>query len=259
MLMTKKYYWLKLKNDFFNQKEIKKLRRIAGGDTFTIIYLKMQLLSIKTGGIITFESTEENLAEQLVLELDEDVDNIKLTLSFLSANNLLEQVSEEDFLLNKVIEVIGSETDSAERVRRFRDKKKWQKTLQCNDDVTKSNTEIEIEIEIDKSKNKYSFENEIKRIRNVLPKEMSKNASSKPKLIKAIKEYGEEKIISSIKAYDKYVQGERQRGFKELRYCNEQTFWNGRYIDYLDNDKVLQDNDKKFLEPIVVYEEVEYE
>ena len=107
--------------------------------------------------------------------------------------------------------------------------------------------------------NKEIYSAQADNIRKVLPKEMTKNASSKPKLIKAIKEHGEEKLINSIKSYDKYVQGERQRGFKELRYCNEQTFWNGRYIDYLDNDKVLQDNDKKFKEPIVVYEEVEYE
>ena len=43
----KQYYWLKLKDDFFRQKEIKKLRKIAGGDTYTIIYLKMLLLAIK--------------------------------------------------------------------------------------------------------------------------------------------------------------------------------------------------------------------
>ena len=42
--MAKKYYWLKLKKDFFNSKEMKKLRRIAGGDTYTVIYLKMQLV-----------------------------------------------------------------------------------------------------------------------------------------------------------------------------------------------------------------------
>ena len=63
--MAKKYYWLKLKDNFFNQKEVKKLRRIAGGDTYTIIYLKMQLLSIKKDGIIEFEGTEKDLAEQL--------------------------------------------------------------------------------------------------------------------------------------------------------------------------------------------------
>ena len=35
MSNPKKYYWLKLKKDFFNQKEIKKLRKIAGGDTYS--------------------------------------------------------------------------------------------------------------------------------------------------------------------------------------------------------------------------------
>ena len=52
MSNNKKYFWLKLKDNFFNQKEIKKLRRIAGGDTYTIIYLKLQLLSIKKEGVI---------------------------------------------------------------------------------------------------------------------------------------------------------------------------------------------------------------
>lgn len=48
--MAKKYYWLKLRNDWFGDKRIKKLRSIAGGDTYTIIYLKMQLLSLKNEG-----------------------------------------------------------------------------------------------------------------------------------------------------------------------------------------------------------------
>lgn len=172
--MAKKYYWLKLKDNFFNQKEVKKLRRIAGGDTYTIIYLKLQLLSIKKEGIIEFEGTEKDLAEQLSYEIDEDIDNIQITLSFLIANNLIEEISENNFLLTKVPDCIGKEGASAERVRRHRERKaleekerkalEKQKTLQCNADVTasnmlvtKSNTEIEKEkeknIEIEKEKN----------------------------------------------------------------------------------------------------------
>jgi len=147
---TKKYFWLKLKTDFFNQREVKKLRKIAGGDTFTIIYLKMQLLSIKDEGKFYFEGTENNIAEQLSLELDEEIENVKLTLAFLSANDLIESISCDEYLLTKVPECIGTETDSAERVRRHRDRKKHLKALQCNTNVTKSNTEIEIEIEIEK-------------------------------------------------------------------------------------------------------------
>ena len=170
--MAKKYYWLKLKDNFFNQKEVKKLRRIAGGDTYTIIYLKLQLLSIKKEGIIEFEGTEKDLAEQLSYEIDEDIDNIQITLSFLIANNLIEEISENNFLLTKVPDCIGKEGASAERVRRHRERKaleekerkalEKQKTLQCNADVTasnmlvtKSNTEKEKEknIEIEKEKN----------------------------------------------------------------------------------------------------------
>ena len=55
--MSKKYYWLKLKDNFFNQKEVKKLRKIAGEDTYTIIYLKMQMIRIKKNGITELEET----------------------------------------------------------------------------------------------------------------------------------------------------------------------------------------------------------
>ncbi len=205
--MSKRYYWLKLKNDFFNQREIKKLRRIAGGDTFTIIYLKIQLLSIQSEGVLKFEGTEESLSEQLALELDEDEDNIKLTLAFLSQNNLIEQISDSEFLMPQTVESLGSEVDSAERVRRHRDKK----ALQCNadvtqsdDDVTKCNTEIEIEIEkeieldIEREKNDTPADT----VSDTLPK-----AKSKPKKITPAKSnYGEySNVLLTDEEYNKLL------------------------------------------------------
>lgn len=121
--MSKKYYWLRLKNNFFQQKEIKKLRKIAGGDTYTIIYLKLQLLSINNNGVLIFERTESSLIEQLALEIDEDVENINITLAFLRANKLIEEVKQDQFLLTKVPECIGKEGASAERVRKHRQRK----------------------------------------------------------------------------------------------------------------------------------------
>ena len=78
-MAEKRYYWLKLKEDYFNSPKIKKLRKIAGGDTYTIIYLKMQLLSIKNNGIIEFEKIEPTFQEELALKLDEDVENVSVT------------------------------------------------------------------------------------------------------------------------------------------------------------------------------------
>lgn len=168
---AKKYYWLKLKNDFFTNKKIKKLRKIAGGDTYTIIYLKMQLLSITNEGKLYFENIEDSFAEELALELDEDVENIKITLMFLIKNGLLVEINQEEFLLPETLECIGSETSKAELMRRKRDREKKMKLSGNNvtellPNVTKSYTEKEIdkekdkELDIDKNKEKKYFENE---------------------------------------------------------------------------------------------------
>ena len=144
---NKKFYWLKLKNDFFNQKEIKKLRRIAGGDTYTIIYLKMQLLSLKDNGKIYFDGIEDTFSEELALEIDEDPKNVEVTLLFLEKYGFIERVEENEYSLPQARESLGSETASAIRVRRHREK---EKSLQCNAPVTIGNTEIEKEIDIEK-------------------------------------------------------------------------------------------------------------
>ena len=149
----KKFYWLKLKNDFFSDKAIKKLRRIAGGDTYTIIYLKMQLLSLSNEGKLYYEGLEDAFYKELALDLDEDEENVRATLIFLESVGLLEKVSDEEYLLNAVPFLIGKESESAERVRRFREKNSL-KALQCNGEVTECNENVTIEKEKEKEKEK---------------------------------------------------------------------------------------------------------
>ncbi|XTR36669.1 phage replisome organizer N-terminal domain-containing protein [Paraclostridium tenue] len=174
-MANKKYYWLKLKEDFFRQKEIKKLRRIAGGDTYTIIYLKMLLLALKNDNKLYFEGVEEDFADELALELDEDGENVKMTLAFLQNQRLIEMINEDEYVLPQCKSMTGVESASAERVRRHRLKQKeQQKALHCNTDVTDSNKnettekekEIEIEKEIEKEQQhteKVVVDNEIER------------------------------------------------------------------------------------------------
>lgn len=151
MIDSKKYYWLRLKDDFFRDKEIKKLRKVAGGDTYTIIYLKLQLLSLRTEGRLYFDNLEETLAEELALEIDEDAENIKITLLFLQKCGLIFEQENNTFILPQTIECIGGETRSAVRVRRHREK---QKTLHCNGVVTICNVEKEIEKKKEQEKKK---------------------------------------------------------------------------------------------------------
>lgn len=151
MAEPKRYFWLKLHKDFFKRKEIKRLRKIAGGDTYTIIYMEMLLRSIIDDGKLFFDGLEDDFASELALDLDEDEENVKITIQYLLKTGLLEIRSDEEYYLPDTKDSTGCETAVAVRVRRYREK---QKALQCNTDVTqvKHLCNGELEIELDKEK-----------------------------------------------------------------------------------------------------------
>ena len=124
MAEEKRYFWLKLNQDFFDSKRIKKLRRMAGGDTYTIIYLKMQLLALNNDGIITWTGLEENIADELALDLDEAADDIKVTLTYMLHCGLCETSDNVNFFLPYVVQNTGSEGSSAKRKREKRAREK---------------------------------------------------------------------------------------------------------------------------------------
>ena len=150
MSEPKRYFWLKLHKDFFQRKEIKRLRKIAGGDTYTIIYLKMLLRSIMSDGKLYFDGLEDDFASELALDLDEKEENVQITIQYLLKSGLLEMCSDEEYYLPDTKDSTGCETAVASRVRKHRERKK---ALQCNTDVTQvkqlCNGEIEKELEID--------------------------------------------------------------------------------------------------------------
>ena len=158
---NKRYYWIQLTQDFFKSKEMKLLRKIAGGDTHTIIYLKMMLISLEDGGCIYYDGLADNLAEEIALMIDENVEDIKITLLFLESKGLLTRKNDRDYFLEQVPEMVGSETASARRVRKFREN---QLALQCNNDETNRNGDIDIEKDIDTEIEKDVDENPVELI-----------------------------------------------------------------------------------------------
>ena len=143
---NRRYYWLQLKDDFFNSKEMKLMRKLPGGEEITIIYLKMMLASLAEQGKLYFEGLAEDLAEELSLIIDEDPEAIRLTLMFLTKKKLLTTADNYQFNLEQVPEMVGSETASTRRSRKHRE---TQKLLQCNTTATKGNGDIDIDIDID--------------------------------------------------------------------------------------------------------------
>ena len=156
MAEEKRYYWLKLYNDFFTSKRIKKLRKMAGGDTYTIIYLKLQLAALKTDGILTYTGLEGNFAAEIALDIDENENDVAMTLSYLLSVGLAETSDNVNFFFPYCELNTGSEGSSAIRQRACRERKaianRDNVTLlsqDCHNVSQNCHGEIEKEIEIE--------------------------------------------------------------------------------------------------------------
>ena len=150
MSEPKRYFWLKLHKDFFQRKEIKRLRKIAGGDTYTIIYLKMLLRSIMSDGKLYFDGLEDDFASELALDLDEKEENVQITIQYLLKSGLLEMCSDEEYYLPDTKDSTGCETAAASRMRKCRAKKEQLKCNNVTHMLQNGYGEIEKDIEIDK-------------------------------------------------------------------------------------------------------------
>lgn len=159
--MAKRYYWLKLSEDFFSETCIKALRRLPSGDSLVIVYLKMQLKSLKTEGLLKYCGLLPDSTAELAMALDEDENVVRLTIEALIRFKLVERWEDETLYISAVQELIGSEGSSAERVRKHRQLQSGETNIhvsapcaQCNtensENVLHCNGEIDIELEKDK-------------------------------------------------------------------------------------------------------------
>lgn len=206
MAVNRRYYWLQLKEDFFKSKEMKLMRKLPGGEELTIIYLKIMLASLPDEGKIYFEGLAEDLAEELALLIDEDTEAVRMALMFLTKKNLLTTNDNYQFTLEQVPEMIGSETASTRRSRKYRE---GRKALQCNTDATKRNGDIEIDIEIEiekdieldqeqEQKNAVGGENLVfKKLKEAFG-EMSVNGTMVEEVERLLKQYGQELVVLAL-------------------------------------------------------------
>ncbi len=163
--MAKRYYWLKLPKDFFEDKAIKKLRQIAGGDTYTIIYLKMLLKSMEDDGKLFYEGIEDTICDEIALDINESADDVQVTISYLEKKGLL-VVTDSEVELTHLTEMVGSETDKAELMRKLRSKANSNNVTQISNNVTEALptvTKCYTEKEIEKEKSREDTEIDTKK------------------------------------------------------------------------------------------------
>ena len=146
MAEGKKFYWLKLRRDFFKRHDIRIIEEMPNGKDYVLFYLKLLLESIDHEGSLRFSDTIPYNENMLSVVTNTNVDIVRSAMKLFTELNLMEVFDDETIYMAEVNNMIGSESWSAQRVRRFREK---QQALQCNTDVTSCNEEIEEEPDLD--------------------------------------------------------------------------------------------------------------
>ena len=148
MADSKKFYWLKLKRDFFKRHDIRIIEEMPNGKDYVLFYLKLLLESIDHEGSLRFSDTIPYNEQMLSVVTNTNIDIVRSAMKLFTELNLMEVLDDATIYMAEVNNMIGSESWSAERVRRFRSKQ--QQALLCNTDVTSCNEEKEEEIKKDK-------------------------------------------------------------------------------------------------------------
>lgn len=155
--MEKRFFWLKLRETFFNETYIKAMRTFKNGDSLVLTYLEMALYSLKGNGIIERGELTQSLADEISLAINEPVARVKKTIEMLTKARVAE-IDGDRLYLTEMMKLMGAESTSAERMRRLRSKKSDETgatpASQCDSaltsPVTKSvTTEIESEKELE--------------------------------------------------------------------------------------------------------------
>ncbi len=125
--MAKKYYWMKLKEDFFDDDAIEWLEDQPKGKEYALFYLKLCLKSLKTNGILV-RKVGTLLVPYDVKKLSEvtktDFDTVVVAMELLKSIGLIEILECGEICIPRMEEMIGSETDKAAIMRRIREQKK---------------------------------------------------------------------------------------------------------------------------------------
>jgi len=127
MSKNKRYYWLKLNEDFFDDDTISWIEEQDNGKEYCLFYLKLCLKSLKTGGLL-IRNVGELLVPYDIKKLAEmthtDLDTALVAMELFRKIGLVQVLDNGEIYMTQLSELVGSETDKAKamRAKRARDK-----------------------------------------------------------------------------------------------------------------------------------------
>ena len=127
----KRYYWLKLKDDFFQQHKIKVLKSLPNGRLYALIYVELLAESTSHEGELRYSKMLPYDTVTLAAVIDEDKDNLEKAIETFQRLELAEVLDDGTIYMMEIQKMIGSETGGAERKREYRERSKGTLSLKC--------------------------------------------------------------------------------------------------------------------------------
>ena len=167
MAEKKKYYWLRLKRDFFKRHDITIIEAMENGKDYILFYLKLLCESVDHEGNLRFSEEIPYNDKMLSTITNTNIDIVRSAIEVFTKLGMMDIMDDGTYYMNGVEKMIGvAEQDDHTResarlrAKAYRERKK-QALLTQSDSVTSTSCddnvihhgEIEIDTEIDKKKN----------------------------------------------------------------------------------------------------------
>lgn len=120
MAQNKKYYFLKLKEDFFDQREIVVLEGSKDGVQYVNILLKLYLKSLQHNGKLLLNEFTPLSVEMIALLTRHEIGTVERAMRAFMQLGLVEVLEDNTYYMPEIQEMTGKGSSDAERKARYR-------------------------------------------------------------------------------------------------------------------------------------------
>lgn len=123
---NKRYYWLKLPEDFYDDDTIQWIEDQENGAAYVNFYLKLLLKSLSDDGRLIRYVGQRLMpydVKSLARLTNTDTDTVRVALELFVNIGLVERLETGELYMSQIDEMIGSETQAATRMRKMRARK----------------------------------------------------------------------------------------------------------------------------------------
>lgn len=118
--MSRKFYWLKLKRDFFKRHDIRILAGMPDGSEIVLLYLKLLCEAVDHNGDLRFSETVPYDAKMLSCVTDTPEEVISEALGIFQYLGLVSVLEDKTIHMNQIDSMLGCETEWAEKKQKQR-------------------------------------------------------------------------------------------------------------------------------------------